>query len=86
MTDATVLASRRDRPFSAARIGAWLRGGRGGLFLLALLVGVGAGLGAVVFRYLIYFFTWLATGHDQFGQQGTWAALICPGWGWDSSW
>jgi chloride channel protein, CIC family len=48
----------------------WLRAGRGGLFLLALLVGVGAGLGAVVFRYLIYFFTWLATGHSQFGQAG----------------
>jgi len=53
-----------------ARFGAWLRSGRGGLFSLALLVGVGSGLGAVVFRYLIYFFTWLATGHDQFGQQG----------------
>ena len=49
---------------------AWLRAGRGGMFLLALLVGVGAGLGAVVFRYLIYFFTWLATGHSQFGQAG----------------
>jgi CIC family chloride channel protein len=48
----------------------WLRAGRGGLFLLALLVGVGAGLGAVAFRYLIYFFTWLATGHSQFGQAG----------------
>jgi CIC family chloride channel protein len=48
----------------------WLRAGRGGLFLLALLVGAGAGLGAVAFRYLIYFFTWLATGHDEFGQQG----------------
>jgi CIC family chloride channel protein len=40
------------------------------MFALALLVGVGAGLGAVAFRYLIYFFTWLATGHDQFGQAG----------------
>jgi CIC family chloride channel protein len=40
------------------------------MFLLALLVGVGAGLGAVVFRYLVYFFTWLATGHDEFGQGG----------------
>jgi CIC family chloride channel protein len=49
---------------------AWLRAGRGGMFLLALLVGAGAGLGAVVFRYLIYFFTWLATGHSQFGQAG----------------
>ncbi|MGH3228195.1 MAG: chloride channel protein [Streptosporangiaceae bacterium] len=48
----------------------WLRAGRGGLFLLALLVGAGSGLGAVVFRYLIYFFTWAATGHSQFGQQG----------------
>jgi len=49
---------------------AWLRAGRSGMFLLALLVGVGAGLGAVAFRYLVYFFTWLATGHDEFGQAG----------------
>jgi chloride channel protein, CIC family len=34
------------------------------------VVGAGSGLGAVAFRYLIYFFTWLATGHDQFGQAG----------------
>ena len=40
------------------------------MFLLALLVGAGAGLGAVAFRYLIYFFTWLATGHSEFGQAG----------------
>jgi CIC family chloride channel protein len=53
-----------------ARTLAWLRAGRGGMFLLALLIGAGAGLGAVVFRYLIYFFTWLATGHSQFGQAG----------------
>ncbi len=49
---------------------AWLRAGRGGMFLLALVVGAGAGLGAVAFRYLIYFFTWLATGHSEFGQAG----------------
>jgi CIC family chloride channel protein len=52
------------------RAAAWLRAGRGGMFLLALLVGAGAGLGAVAFRYLVYFFTWLATGHSQFGQAG----------------
>ncbi|MGE5291004.1 MAG: chloride channel protein [Micromonosporaceae bacterium] len=52
------------------RVGAWLRGSRSGLFILALLVGVGSGLGAVVFRYLISAFTWLATGHAAFGQQG----------------
>ena len=33
-------------------------------------MGTGSGLGAVAFRYLIYFFTWLATGHVLFGQQG----------------
>jgi len=60
---------------------AWLRAGRGGLFLLALLVGVGAGLGAVVFRYLIYFFTWLATGHSQFGQDGHAGSAHLPGLG-----
>jgi CIC family chloride channel protein len=51
-------------------VAAWLRAGRGGLFLLALLIGAGSGLGAVAFRYLIDVFTWLATGHSQFGQQG----------------
>ena len=53
-----------------AQAAAWLRAGRSGMFLMALLVGVGAGLGAVVFRYLVSFFTWLATGHSQFGQAG----------------
>ena len=37
---------------------------------MALAVGAGAGLGAVVFREMIYAFTWIATGHEQFGQQG----------------
>ena len=54
----------------ARRAVRWLRSGRGGLFPLALLVGAGSGLGAVAFRYLIYFFTWVATGHAQFGQDG----------------
>jgi CIC family chloride channel protein len=49
---------------------AWLRGSRLGLFLLAIVVGVAAGLGAIAFRYLIQAITWLATGHDQFGQAG----------------
>jgi CIC family chloride channel protein len=54
----------------AGRVSGWLRGSRGGLFAIALVVGAGSGLGAVAFRDLIYFFTWLATGHAQFGQQG----------------
>jgi chloride channel protein, CIC family len=60
------------------RAAAWLRAGRGGLFVLALVVGAGSGLGAVVFRYLIYFFTWLATGHVAFGQQGRVDSLHLP--------
>ena len=62
----------------AGRGAAWLRAGRGGLFVLALLVGAGAGLGAVGFRYLIRLFTWLATGHDEFGQQGRVASAHLP--------
>ena len=42
---------------------------------MALLVGAGAGLGAVVFRELVYAVTWIVTGHEQFGQQGRVASL-----------
>jgi chloride channel protein, CIC family len=52
------------------RAAGWLRGSRAGLFVIAVIVGAGSGLGAVAFRYLIYFCTWLATGHTQFGQDG----------------
>jgi chloride channel protein, CIC family len=57
-------------PSLNARAAGWLRGSRAGLFVVAVLVGAGSGLGAVAFRYLIYFVTWLATGHVQFGQAG----------------
>jgi CIC family chloride channel protein len=52
------------------RVAGWLRGNRFGLLFVALLVGLGAGLGAIAFRYLIYGFTWLATGKTEFGQAG----------------
>ena len=60
------------RPVSKAvgQLAGWLRANRLGLFCVAIIVGLGAGLGAVAFRYLIYGFTWLATGHDEFGQDG----------------
>jgi CIC family chloride channel protein len=56
---------------------------------MALVVGAGAGLGAAGFRELIFFFTWLVTGHTQFGQQGhapsvhlaflgIWFVLVAP--------
>jgi len=66
----TAVGESAAAPHWAERVGGWLRDSRAGLFPVAVLVGVGSGLGAVVFRYLIYFFTWLATGHSQFGQQG----------------
>jgi chloride channel protein, CIC family len=59
----------------------WLAGSRLGLVVMALLVGGGAGLGAVVFRWMIYSFTWLATGHDEFGQQGHVGSAHFPGLG-----
>ena len=65
----------------AGRASGWLRASRGGLFMAALVVGAGSGLGAVAFRYLIYFFTWLATGHAQFGQQGRVGSAHFPGLG-----
>jgi chloride channel protein, CIC family len=85
MTDPTPIAAgdgrsvlvRTTTPFlNAAR--SWLGGGRLGLVVMALVVGAGAGLGAAGFRWLIYAFTWLATGHDQFGQQGHAASLHVP--------
>ena len=45
---------------------------------MALVVGVGAGFGAVAFRWLIFAFTWLATGYEQFGQQGRVPSLHLP--------
>ncbi len=45
---------------------------------MALVVGGGAGLGAVGFRWLIFGFTWLATGREQFGQQGRVDSLHLP--------
>jgi chloride channel protein, CIC family len=52
------------------RVISWLGFARMGLVVMALVVGAGAGLAAAGFRELIFLITWLATGHDQFGQQG----------------
>ncbi len=63
---------------AAQGLSTWLRGSRLGLVVMALAVGVGAGFGAVGFRWLIFAFTWLATGYQQFGQQGRVASLHLP--------
>ncbi|OBH93254.1 chloride channel protein [Mycobacterium sp. E2733] len=69
---AATATARPTRPVARAvrQFAGWLRANRAGLFCVAVVVGLGAGLGAVAFRYLIYGFTWLATGHDEFGQDG----------------
>lgn len=54
----------------ARTLAGWLRGSRSGLFFSAVVVGVGAGFGAVAFRYLIFGLTWLFTGSTQFGHLG----------------
>ncbi|MDD7963883.1 chloride channel protein [Actinomycetospora lemnae] len=48
----------------------WLTDSRPGLVGLALIIGAGAGLGAVVFRSLISSITWLVTGRDDFSDAG----------------
>ncbi|TDS79912.1 chloride channel protein [Amnibacterium kyonggiense] len=47
-----------------------LRSTRFGLLALAVVIGAGAGLGAVVFRLLVEGITWAFTGSTAFGQQG----------------
>jgi len=78
VADAAPILSRRSLSRS---VSAWLGGARLGLGVMALLVGAGAGLGAAVFREMIFAFTWLATGHEQFGQQGHAPSLHLPGLG-----
>ncbi len=60
----TVPSGRRQRLFD------WLRGSAPGLVPLALVVGCGAGAGAVLFRYLILWCTELFTGHSAYGAHG----------------
>ena len=56
----------------------WLRMSRLGMVVMALSIGLGAGLGAVAFRSLIFGVTWLVTGHQEFGQAGRIASVHLP--------
>jgi chloride channel protein, CIC family len=62
------------------RVGEWLAA-PSGLLGLALAVGIGAGLGAILFRYLITAFTYLFTGHSDFGAAGHQVNPLVPGLG-----
>ena len=48
----------------------WLHGTSSGMFAVALAVGAGAGLGAILFRALIVWFTQLFTGHADYSAAG----------------
>ncbi|MGH7860873.1 MAG: chloride channel protein [Candidatus Dormibacteraceae bacterium] len=55
-----------------------LRSSRLGIVVVAVVVGVCAGFGAVGFRWLIFGVTWIATGHLQFGQGGRMGSAHLP--------
>jgi CIC family chloride channel protein len=59
----------------------WLRGSQPGLVGLAVLIGAGAGVGAVVFRYLILGFTELFTGRADYSDAGRAAHPLLPSLG-----
>ena len=81
--DALVARSSSMRlPVDAWRRGYdWLRGSAPGLVPLALLVGAGAGGGAVAFRYLILGFTEAFTGRADYSDAGRVASPHFPGLG-----
>ena len=54
----------------AGRLARFVARGSSGLTALALLTGVGAGLGAVAFRYMILGFTHVFTGHRDYSAVG----------------
>jgi CIC family chloride channel protein len=64
-----------------SRIVAWLRSSHLGLITMALGIGLGAGLGAVAFRWMVFATTWLVTGHEQWGQFGRVGSTHVPGLG-----
>ncbi|MFD9301346.1 chloride channel protein [Streptomyces sp. NPDC060048] len=58
------------RPFAAQGLRAGTRRAQPAMLLPAVLVGAGAGLGAVVFRWLVEVFTRILSGHDDYSTAG----------------
>ncbi len=58
-----------------------LRSSESGLVALSLAIGAGAGLGAIVFRWLIKSFTLLLSGHSDYSAAGHAANPMFPGLG-----
>ncbi len=80
MTVEQVVGTRQgwSRQSAVRAVSAWLGGNRLGLVVMALVVGAGAGLGAALFREMVFGATWLVTGYTQFGQQGHAASTHLP--------
>jgi CIC family chloride channel protein len=72
---ATLASSWRERLQRSVAIG------QRGLMALALLVGVGAGLGAIAFRYMILGFTYMFSGHKDYSAVGHASNPLVPGLG-----
>jgi CIC family chloride channel protein len=81
MSTEPLVGPRSSRLSPVGSASAWLGGNRLGLAVMALVVGAGAGLGAALFREMVFGATWLVTGHNQFGQQGHAASSHLPGLG-----
>ncbi|GGF38327.1 transport integral membrane protein [Marmoricola endophyticus] len=83
MTSASESPEGRSLPVAIGpgSVGRWLRDSESGLLVLALLVGAGAGLGAVAFRYLISGFTKVLTGYDDYAGRGHAPHGFLPGVG-----
>jgi CIC family chloride channel protein len=69
------------RPAVAERLSRAVARGSGGMLALSLLVGAGAGLGAVAFRYMILGFTYAFTGHRDYSAAGYASNPVLPGLG-----
>jgi CIC family chloride channel protein len=92
MPIATPLQPPPSAPILRPKLGSardWLAGEQPGLVALALLIGAGAGLGAVGFREIIIGVTHLVTGFDDYSAQGAvpsrhfpflgrWFVLLAP--------
>jgi len=59
----------------------WLHGSPTGLLVMAIVIGAGAGVGAVIFRYLILGFTILFSGHADYSAAGHAAHSLLPALG-----
>ena len=75
---ATPVNGQRARRGAVGSLSDWLAASKLGLIVMALVVGVGGGFAAAGFRDLVYFATWMFTGHRTFGEQGHAASLHLP--------